>query len=264
MMASNRAHLDITALCIMLEHETRPQFADRILNGIIRRNWNLSQCALCKSFVDNRCTSTSRTATNCIVEFEAQSAGNGEIECFDVDRLRLFECLSLYQYGAAQWKEQWLNEKIWNLLGRPPMDRINGDLDLGDNMVAVFRWNGQQFLMRNGIDEHCPFGSFDLLHSLCADSGHYHDAALSKLQSLKNKKSAELHFKYHAEKKALAILLLYAQDERPRITVSLKMCADCHSFFARMSSRYERTIQCTDRIGSHVFENGMCLLCGSK
>ena len=197
---------------------------DQILNGIIGSNSILTQCALCKSFVDDRCTETSRTATNCIIDFfESEESEN---ELFEVDRLRLFECLSLSQYG-----DQWIRDKIWNLLGRP-----HGEMT--SKIAVVFRLNGEHYLMGNGVDEHCLFGSVPLGHSMFMESGYIQNGAVNN-GSLRNKKSAELHLKYHGEKKALSVLLK-EEVERPHISVSLEMCSDCHSFFEKMSRFMEK------------------------
>eukprot|EP01083_Nonionella_stella_P309395 1095640_1 len=78
-----------------------------------------------------------------------------------------------------------------------------------------------------------------------------------------NKKSRELHLKYHAEKKALAVLLQNGYDHEANLSVaiSLKICKDCHQFFGAMSRFYGRTITCYDTNGKHVFIDGVCTLC---
>jgi hypothetical protein len=47
---------------------------------------------------------------------------------------------------------------------------------------------------------------------------------------------------YHAEKKALASLLLRHAPELA-MSVNIKMCADCHAFFRHASQMLGQTIQ---------------------
>ena len=64
--------------------------------------------------------------------------------------------------------------------------------------------------------------------------------------------------RYHAEKKALAFLLR-GDAESIRIFVSLRMCRDCHAFFAAVSRRHAQLeIECVDPNTRHTFRNGQC------
>ena len=75
----------------------------------------------------------------------------------------------------------------------------------------------------------------------------------SRLSSSRRRRLLSLH----AEKKALAgqLALGYAS---PRLSVTRRMCADCHAFFEAVSKYAGRSIVCTDARVRHVFTNGRC------
>ena len=120
--------------------------------------------------------------------------------------------------------------------------------------------------LQNGIDHDCTFHSLNKLNILFKQTGYIMDKSVCN-GSLTNKKTKELHFKYHAEKKALAVLLTTNTNNDNHnlcITISMRMCRDCHNFFAKMSGHLNKTIECVDVNGIHVFERGVCSLCDNK
>lgn len=250
---NNKPH-NITALNILLQFETRPNVIKKILN-IINTNSYLNQCSLCKFYTDYQCNlnDNNKTSKNCIIEFEKNDKKNNSKE-FDVNNLRLYECMSLYNYSKI-YSDDKLKTKIWNLLNNPVLYNT-------ENMIALFKLNGKQFMIENGIDNQCIYNSITKLNKLFKDSNHVIDDSAFNA-SLRNKKTKELHFKYHAEKKALAILLDEDKDnENIEITISMSMCNDCHSFFENVSKCYNnKTIKCVDIKGTHTFNNGKCSLC---
>ena len=68
---------------------------------------------------------------------------------------------------------------------------------------------------------------------------------------------------YHAEKKALAKLLLLDENRKDiKIKVSMRMCTDCHIFFGLMSKLYpNKDFIVIDPRDTHKFINGNCC-CG--
>merc|ERR1712244_99936 len=98
-------------------------------------------------------------------------------------------------------------------------------------MVALFRMNGRQYLIQNGMNKQCAFGSNELLSKLMAESQYEIDTSVC-IGSLFTDGVRQKHLKYHAEKKALAVLLNEDDDDDMdlSVTVSMKMCRDCHNF----------------------------------
>merc|ERR1712187_390192 len=94
--------------------------------------------------------------------------------------------------------------------------KIN-EQELETSMVALFRMNGRQYLIQNGVDKQCAFGSNELLSKLMADSQYEIDTSVC-IGSLFTDSVRQKHLKYHAEKKALAVLL--NQDGNGFIRVS--------------------------------------------
>lgn len=66
--------------------------------------------------------------------------------------------------------------------------------------------------------------------------------------------------KYHAEKRALALMLrTEPKEEDVVMTVTMRMCADCHRFFCSVSrAEPQRRIICVDPTKRHVFHKGTC------
>merc|ERR1712228_727748 len=104
------------------------------------------------------------------------------------------------------------------------------------------------------MGKQCKLQSIDKLNKLMKQSKYICNQSVC-IGSVTNKKTRELHLKYHAEKKALAILLHDDDnnDNDINIAISLKMCRDCHDFFAAMSLYSQRTLTCFDTNGKHVF-----------
>jgi pentatricopeptide repeat protein len=78
-------------------------------------------------------------------------------------------------------------------------------------------------------------------------------------------KTQEISLANHAEKKALARLLLdeYKSNNRNSqqplsVEINFKMCADCHAFFKGASGLLQRRITVKEPTMLHVFEDGEC------
>jgi len=68
----------------------------------------------------------------------------------------------------------------------------------------------------------------------------------------------------HAEKKALGALIRSGNaGELLKVSVSIRMCRDCHECFKAASAHYGKRISCDDRSNLHVFEGGVCS-CGER
>jgi len=63
--------------------------------------------------------------------------------------------------------------------------------------------------------------------------------------------------KYHAEKKALARLLLTNESELT-MRVNINVCADCHSFLTHASQLLGRPIHVREHHKEHIFVKGIC------
>ena len=135
------------------------------------------------------------------------------------------------------------------------------DINVDKNIVACFDLNGKQWIMHNGMDNECQFNSVDKVDQLIQDSGYIFDNSVAN--EIPNNEARQLHLKYHAEKKALSVLLFEkaSKMEDIRVSVSIAMCNDCHKFFAEMSKYCDRKIECNDPDGLHIFQHGRCLLC---
>lgn len=48
-----------------------------------------------------------------------------------------------------------------------------------------------------------------------------------------------------------------------QVSVSIRMCRDCHECFKAASAHYGKRISCDDRSNLHVFEGGVCS-CGER
>ena len=75
-----------------------------------------------------------------------------------------------------------------------------------------------------------------------------------------NRNYTEAHvrsLKFHAEKKALATLLL-KNSEKLSMRVNIKCCADCHSFLTFASAMLKREICVLEPTRSHSFQYGKC------
>ena len=91
-----------------------------------------------------------------------------------------------------------------------------------------------------------------------------------EFQAHSSQKSQEVSLANHAEKKALALLLIDEKKNlnsdgkhRPSfaalsVEINFKMCADCHDFFKEASGYLERRITVKEPTMLHVFEAGEC------
>lgn len=87
-----------------------------------------------------------------------------------------------------------------------------------------------------------------------------------EFQASASQKGKELSLANHAEKKALAQLLIDEMkntESRPSfatlvVEINFKMCADCHDFFKGASAYLDRRITVKEPTMLHVFEGGEC------
>ena len=243
----------IDALNVLIEYEQNEHRAKEILD-IIKATKYLSTCSLCKSYnvVNRKCTRyNQRNPTNCIIH---RNRNEDDVR-FDVNNVHLFQLIALLR-AAIKFEDDELKKYVLAILNNP---RVN---QLESNIVAMFRLNGQHYLMQNEVDRECSFDSMSKLNQLMAESGYEIDTSVC-VGSLINANVREKHLKYHAEKKALAILLNQSDlhDAELSVTVSMKMCRDCHNFFGAMSKYTQRQIKCIDPEMEHLFENGKCTQC---
>ena len=175
-------------------------------------------------------------------------------EEFDLKSLELYSLVGLYRV-ATTCNNMEIKTKISKLLN------TGDDINVDKNIVACFDLNGKQWIMHNGMDNECQFNSVDKVDQLIQDSGYIFDNSVAN--EIPNNEARQLHLKYHAEKKALSVLLFEkaSKMEDIRVSVSIAMCNDCHKFFAEMSKYCDRKIECNDPNGLHIFQHGRCSLC---
>eukprot|EP01083_Nonionella_stella_P089577 249967_1 len=180
-------------------------------------------------------------------------------KCFEYKSLDLYVLIGLCRV-ADKCEDCEAKNEILKLL------KSSGDIGIGmhDNIVACFDLNGKQCIVHNGMNEDCVFDSMKKVDELVEDSGYLFDHSVGN--EIPNEKAREMHLKYHAEKKALCVLLNEMTsgarvDTICNVSVSISMCNDCHKFFAEMSKHCNREIHCADPKGLHVFQDGQCLLC---
>ena len=147
-----------------------------------------------------------------------------------------------------------MRDKIWQILEQHE-DKIKM------NIYSHFELNGQSHSISTGYDiGGCQFESHDKVNALIRDIKY--DIDTSICPELPSDFAGQKHLKSHSEKKALAVLLHAKETNDIKIKVDMKMCSDCHQFFAQASRVYKQfTIQCADPKGVHCFVNGICKLC---
>eukprot|EP01083_Nonionella_stella_P092961 260356_1 len=126
------------------------------------------------------------------------------------------------------------------------------------NVFAQYRLGDECYFISNGYDSHCAPKLDQLLKEI-----HYkpNTSVCKQFGQLLSDSATVKHLKHHAEKKALAILIKN-NITSIKIKVTMKMCIDCHDFFAKISKKYkDYRIECVDPTGIHLFQNGSCYLC---
>jgi len=174
--------------------------------------------------------------------------------CFEeLSRLDLYLLVALHRI-AIQFPESIFCNEL-----RQQLDaHLNGQIN--ENIVAKFELFGTQWLIANGADSECRFASMDKTDQIIKQSEYEFDCHVNN--EIPNEIARQMHLKYHAEKKALSVLLFEQKQAKVhKISVSIPMCRDCHNFFAKMSNFYECEIECVDPSGTHLFKNGFCSLC---
>ena len=130
------------------------------------------------------------------------------------------------------------------------------------NVTATFWMKGREYRIDSGYIPQCPFRGVFHVERLMEQIGYRMD--VSAAPEMKSEIAARKLLKSHSEKKALAISLLWNENETRdvNVEVDMRMCSDCHQFFCAVSDKFRETrIHCTDPKGVHLFVNGQCLLC---
>merc|ERR1712129_4748 len=146
-----------------------------------------------------------------------------------------------------------MQQKIWKIL-ELSQDKIK------TNVNSHFEIDGRTHSISTGYDVGgCRFDSHDKVSALIQEIHYQIDTSICP--ELKSEFARQKHLKSHSEKKALAVLLKEkrsTQDNTIKIKVDMKMCSDCHQFFAAVSKVYRQyDIQCVDPKGIHSFRNGV-------
>eukprot|EP01083_Nonionella_stella_P303069 1047599_1 len=158
----------------------------------------------------------------------------------DLNGVSVHDLIGFYRL-ADRCKDQSMKGEIWDVLSNKPEN-------IKTNVICTFDMNGREYIIENGYKKGCEFKSVTLVEKLIKEMDYTMDT-LCALE-LPDEKSRERHLKSHSEKKALAIALQHgANHEEIKINVSMRMCVDCHKFFACVSKHYNRQIHCRDPRG---------------
>ena len=171
----------------------------------------------------------------------------------DLEVLSTSNLIHFYRIASRCGEEKMVDD-LWRILAAKQRDgRIK------NNVISRFELNGKQYAMENGY-AFCEFKSVSIVDRLMAETDYVIDT-LPALE-LHHKAAQQRHLKSHSEKKALAVLLQMGGQQQPIwISVTMRMCSDCHQFFCAMSAFYKRQIECVDPKGVHLFIDGTCSLC---
>eukprot|EP01083_Nonionella_stella_P282206 960369_1 len=175
-----------------------------------------------------------------------------DLNCdLSVDELIVFHRI------AAHTENKAMQDKISAVLQ-------NKDKKIKMNVVSHFMLNGESHSICSGYDEGgCAFNSHQIVDALMQEIGYEMNTSECVYSQLSSDVAKRNHLKSHSEKKALAILLKQQNEQNIKIKVSMRMCVDCHDFFCQISKQYKtQNIQCVDPKGIHIFQNGVCQLCG--
>ena len=177
---------------------------------------------------------------------------NGMLGHFVLNQLTSADLIGFYRVAVKCGCDE-IKDKMWNILTMRQHDE-----GIKTNVISIFEYNGTEHVMENGYGS-CEFKSVTLVEKIMQEIRYRIDT--SPALELRGKVAQERHLKSHSEKKALAVLISNDGDETIRISVSMRMCSDCHQFFCSVSRRYDREIVCIDPKGVHVFTSGSCSLC---
>ena len=136
--------------------------------------------------------------------------------------------------------------------------------EVGSSAAGAVTGSGASRLRRLPVVAQCAA----LLARLRNEAGFAFDASALPFNAV----DVERLLTYHAEKKALAALLLPeersrragegVEEEEPavlRVEVNIKMCLDCHEFFRCAARLFARSVECRDGARLHCFDvNGEC------
>ena len=176
------------------------------------------------------------------------------LERIDLNTLSVADLIGFYRV-ANKCNNDKMTNILWNILKRKKQE-----MNISKNVICSFELNGTAHFTENGYKKECVFKSVVLIEELMQRINHSYDL-LSALE-LNDDVSRKRHLKSHCEKKALSILLRHCDDAEITMSVSMRMCCDCHNFFVGVSKLYsDRIINCKDPRGVHSFSNGICSLC---
>ena len=157
--------------------------------------------------------------------------------------------------------DQGFAERIWSALSAKPKNKRN--------VASWIEVDGAALRMDSGFAAGgCRLASHDKVEALLgALAGVGYEVDTQSAPELPTEVARRRHLKSHSEKKALAVLLAAGGDGDGdgdiRVKVDMRMCHDCHLFFAAASKLLpRRRIRCVDPKGTHLFKNGVCYLCG--
>lgn len=167
-----------------------------------------------------------------------------------------------------------LQSVLWPLLEISKSDKDEGGDVVPLEVEAQCVIEGKRYVLGNG---HRPHRSEEdkeqLLYNemtehLIQTVGHQVDTAkhpeirtLDPLDQHLSDQHALKILSFHAEKRTLALCLQKEEDQSKDIviSVSMRMCSDCHRFFCSVSRHFpQRNIMCIDPTKTHRFNKGTC------
>ena len=178
---------------------------------------------------------------------------------FDFSKSFSVDQLIVIHRNAIKSNDKRMEEQIWRILQQKDQNE-----KIKTNVFSHFELNGEWQSISTGYEiGGCPLDSHQKVNVLMKEIGFCVNTSVC--HELPDEIAKIKHLKSHSEKKALAVLLKDKSAQKKKkikIKVSMKMCADCHSFFAQVSKKYTaHTIECVDPKKIHIFQNGQCLSC---
>ncbi len=192
---------------------------------------------------------------DCVTDFDSQSK-------YVLYRTVQVGCAAVGDSSNADRLGQLMNENNLKALAPLATARVGGCMQNFDNKIdfSPFSNSEQDSSMADVANK-----VQDLVHEM--DHRFVTSALPVEFQASSSQKSQEVSLSNHAEKKALAKLLIdekkSSNENTPSfatlsVKINFKMCADCHDFFKGASACLGRRITVKEPTMLHIFEDGEC------
>ena len=125
---------------------------------------------------------------------------------------------------------------------------------------VTFSIMGKDIQYGNGLESSDVNDALEQLYSDVCERTEYSPRfdALPFYFAETQKKDLQIRsLKYHAEKKALATMLMNDSEDLS-MRVNIKVCVDCHSFLSHASKMLGKEISVLEPAQAHLFDGGGC------